>query len=68
MTEQLTETCPACNGCGELATSHKFTCYECNGTGKVTPAMKDEILAREREIQREFDKRLTQSEYRQMGG
>ncbi len=68
MTEQLTETCPACSGSGELATSHKFTCYECNGKGKVTLARKDEILAVEREIQREFDKRLTQSEYRQMGG
>lgn len=66
--ENLTKTCPACGGSGELATSHKFTCYECNGRGKVTEADYVKIAEKEREIQRGADARLSAWEYRKMGG
>ena len=68
MAEERNKTCPACGGCGELATSHKFTCYECNGHGKVTEAEHARIAKSEAEIMRGFDARLSAWEYRKMGG
>lgn len=59
--------CPACDGDGELVTSHRFTCYECHGKGSVDDTKYEAVLSRERQIQRELDAYVRASEYRAMG-
>lgn len=62
-------TCPACGGDGECVTSHRWRCHDCNGSGKITDKDKyDKLVEQERRCRAAFDARLSQHEYRRMGG
>ena len=53
--ESYSETCPACDGYGEVAKygnwrdiQNRITCIGCGGSGEVTPEKADEIRAFQR--------------------
>ena len=52
-------TCDSCGGCGEIGYDEdKETCQFCHGTGYVYEP-DDEDIAREKEEERKYGKRLT---------
>lgn len=61
--------CPSCGGCGELATSHRFTCYSCDGAGTISdPEKYRKAVEGEKEYHRNLERNSSAEEYRQMGG
>lgn len=59
--------CPACDGDGELVTSHRFECYHCKGSGEVTVEQYERALIQEQECARNLARSVSISEYRSMG-
>lgn len=58
--------CPACDGDGELVTSHRYTCYHCKGTGYISEEDFDRVLQEQIEISKEISKNVRAMENRQM--
>lgn len=67
MSEELF-VCPGCDGDGEMATSHRFTCYYCKGKGKLDKEAFESADRQETAVAKRLSRDVSAAEYRQMGG
>ena len=63
----MNKICPVCNGSGEVATSHRYTCYYCNKGYIINEEKYLEAVKHNKACNYNYNRSVTASEYRAMG-